>query len=84
MATVFVASVVVSLAFKYFIFPDMNYLNRTGWVIVLCYGIIAGISYFSPGQKIKWIELIIVDSRTVGYFGIILGVILIGLNIILR
>jgi len=51
---------------------------------VLCYGIIAGISYFSPGQKIKWIELIIVDSRTVGYFGIILGVILIGLNIILR
>jgi len=82
--TVFVASAVVSLAFKYFIFPDMNYLNRTGWVIVLCYGIIAGISYFSPGQKIKWIELIIVDSRTVGYFGMILGVILIGLNIIFR
>jgi hypothetical protein len=83
-ATVFVASAVVSLAFKYFILPDMNYLNRTGWVIVLCYGIIAGISYFLPGKKIKWKEMVIVDSRTVGYFGIVLGIILIGLNIIFR
>ena len=84
MATVFVASAVVSLAFKYFIFPDMNYLNRTGWVIVLCYGIIAGISYFLPGQKVKWKELIIVDSRTIGFFGIVLAVCLIGLNIFFR
>ncbi len=83
-ATVFVGSAVVSLVFKYFIFPDMNYLNRTGWVIVLCYGIIAGISYFLPGKKIKWKELIIVDSRTIGYFGIILAICLLGLNIFFR
>ena len=81
-ANVFVASAVVSLVFKYVLFPDMNYLNRTGWVIVLCYGIIASVSYFSPGQKIKWKELIIVDSKKVGYFGIVLAVCLITLNII--
>jgi SSS family solute:Na+ symporter len=83
-AYVFVASAVVSLAFKYILFPDMNYLNRTGWVIVAGYGIIAIVSYFSPGQKIKWNKLIIVDSKRVGYFGIILGAFLIALNVIFR
>ncbi|MEE9167271.1 MAG: sodium/solute symporter [Candidatus Neomarinimicrobiota bacterium] len=82
--TVFIASAGVSLAFRYLIFPDMNYLNRTGWVIVLCYGILAAVSHFSPGQKIRWKELITVDSRMVGYFGIVLALSLIGLNIVFR
>ena len=83
-ANVFVGSAVVSLVFKYMMFPDMNYLNRTGWVIVLCFGIIAAVSYFSPGQKIKWKELIIVDSKRVGYFGLVLGSCLVALNILFR
>jgi len=81
---VFVGSAIVSLAFKYFLFPNMNYLNRTGWVIVLCYGILAAISYFSPGQKMNWKELLIVDSKRVGYLGLFLGFSLIALNIIFR
>ena len=84
MANVFVGSAVVSLVFKYMLFPDMNYLNRTGWVIVLCFGIIAAVSYFSPGQKIKWKEMIIVDSKRVGYFGLVLGSCLVVLNILFR
>ena len=83
-ANVFVGSAVVSLVFKYMLFPDMNYLNRTGWVIVLCFGIIAAVSYFSPGQKIKWKELIIVDSKRVGYLGLVLGSCLVALNILFR
>jgi len=83
-ANVFVGSAVVSLVFKYMLFPDMSYLNRTGWVIVLCFGIIAAVSYFSPGQKIKWKEMIIVDSKRVGYFGLVLGSCLVALNILFR
>ena len=83
-AYVFVGSAVVSLIFKYSLFPDMNYLNRAGWVIVLCYTLIAVVSYFSPGQKIKWKEMIIVDSKKVGYLGAVLGVCLIALNIVFR
>ena len=83
-AYVFVGSAIISLGFKYLLFPDMNYLNRTGWVIVLCYGIIAMVSYLSPGRRVMWRELVIVSSRGVGYFGLILGTFLIALNIIFR
>ena len=83
-SVIFVYSAVVSLVFKYVMSPDMNYLNRTGWVIVLCYVIIAAVSYFSPGQKIKWKEMIIVDSKRVGYFGLVLGSCLVALNILFR
>jgi hypothetical protein len=62
----------------------MNYLNRTGWVIVLCYGIVAAVSYFSPGEKIRWKELILVDSKKVGYLGVVLGLCLIALSIFFR
>ena len=81
---VFVGSAAVSLAFKYFIFPDMNWLNRTGWVIVLGYAILAIASYLSPGQKIKWKDLLIVDSRKVGYLGVVLALSLIVLNVLFR
>ena len=83
-ATVFVSSAAVSLLFKYVLLPDINYLNRTGWVIVLAYGIIAIVSYFSQGQRIKWNEMIIIESRTVGYLGIALGLSLVALNVIFR
>ena len=81
---VFVGSAAVSLAFKYFIFADMNWLNRTGWVIVLGYAILAIASYLSPGQKIKWKDLLIVDSRKVGYLGVVLALSLIVLNVLFR
>ncbi len=61
-----------------------NYLNRAGWVIVMCYAIVAAVSYFSAGQKIKWKELIIVDSKHVGYLGVVLGLCLVALNILFR
>lgn len=83
-AYVFVASAAVSLAFKYILFPDMNYLNRTGWVIVVCYAVVAIVGYLLPGQKIQWKELIIVDSKQVGYLGIVLAVCLIALNVLFR
>ena len=83
-ATVFVSSAAVSLLFKYVLLPDINYLNRTGWVIVLAYGIIAIAAYFSKGQRIKWNEMIIIESRTVGYLGVALGLSLVALNIIFR
>ena len=81
---VFVGSAGVSLLFKYFIFPDMNWLNRIGWVIVLGYAILAVASYLSPGQRIKWKEMFIVDSKKVGYFGIVLAVSLVVLNVLFR
>ena len=81
---VFIGSAVVSLAFKYFVFPDMNWLNRTGWVIVIGYAILAIVSYLSPGKKVKWKDLFIVDSRQVGYFGIVLAVSLVVLNVVFR
>ena len=81
---VFVGSAAVSLAFRYYIFPDMNWLNRTGWVIVLGFAILAIVSYFSPGTKIKWKELLIVDSRKVGYFGVVLALSLVVLNVLFR
>ena len=83
-ASVFVGSAVVSLSFKYIIFADMNYLNRTGWVIVLCYGVLAAVSYFSPGQKINLKGLLVVDSKRVGYLGIFLALSLIAINIFFR
>ena len=66
-------------------FPGMNDLNRAGWVSVLCYAIIAAVSYFLPGQKMKWkgIEFI-VDSKRVGYRGMIHGSCLAALNILFR
>ena len=81
---VFIGSAVVSLAFKYFVFPDMNWLNRTGWVIVIGYAILAIVSYLSPGKKVKWKDLFIVDSRQVGYFGIVLSVSLVVFNVVFR
>ena len=81
---IFVGSAVVSLLFRYFIFPDMNWLNRTGWVIVLGYAILAIASYLSPGQRIKWKELFIMDSKKVGYFGIVLAISLVVLNVVFR
>ena len=81
---IFVGSALVSLLFRYFIFPDMNWLNRTGWVIVLGYAILAIASYLSPGQRIKWKELFIMDSKKVGYFGIVLAVSLVVLNVVFR
>jgi SSS family solute:Na+ symporter len=83
-AYVFVASALVSLAFKYIFFPDMNYLNRTGFVIVLCYAVIAVAAFLSPGQKIQWRRLVIVDSKWVGVLGVILALSLAALNIIFR
>jgi len=35
----------------------MNYLNRAGWVIVLCYAIIAAVSYFLTRTENEWKEL---------------------------
>ena len=81
---VFVGSAVVSLIFRYLLFPDMNWLNRTGWVIVLGYAILAIASYLAPGQKIKWKDLLIVDSRKVGYLGVVLAVSLVVLNVLFR
>jgi SSS family solute:Na+ symporter len=83
-AYVFIGSAFISLSFKYIIFAEMNYLNRTGWVIVLCYGVLAAVSYFSPGQKINLKGLLVVDSKRVGYLGIFLALSLIAINIFFR
>jgi len=40
-----ILSVPFSILFKSYLFPDMPFMNRMGWVFVLCIGVLIGISY---------------------------------------